>query len=334
MILNKQLSVLGLAACMSASIFISSVQADSRTPVGKINLSFTSELEEGESGGEVKVSTSSSKCYIDDVVIINDMGEWTAGSRPELRVYVAADDGYYFSSEKNTVFSLSGAGATFVKADTRNNESEVIVTVLLGRVDGSGVGNVNGMDWDEDSALAEWEDMNGAEKYQVKLYRGSKIIGSTVTTEDTSYDFSKRITGSGYYKFMVRSVGDDGDKGDWVESEEWYVSSSEAKEFSGLSDGSVPDENANASGGPGQSTAGWIQDQKGWWYQNGDSTYTRNNWQQIKNIWYFFDENGYMKTGWISWNNIWYYCDSSGAMLSNATTPDGFYVNADGVYVP
>ena len=55
--------------------------------------------------------------------------------------------------------------------------------------------------------------------------------------------------------------------------------------------------------------------------------------RQIDNLWYCFDENGYMKTGWILYKDAWYYCGESGAMLVNTTTPDGYYVNGDGVWV-
>jgi len=40
-----------------------------------------------------------------------------------------------------------------------------------------------------------------------------------------------------------------------------------------------------------------------------------------------------MKTGWILYKDAWYYCGESGAMLVNATTLDGYYVNGDGVWV-
>ena len=39
-----------------------------------------------------------------------------------------------------------------------------------------------------------------------------------------------------------------------------------------------------------------------------------------------------MKTGWILYKDAWYYCGESGAMLVNTTTPDGYYVNGDGVW--
>ena len=74
----------------------------------------------------------------------------------------------------------------------------------------------------------------------------------------------------------------------------------------------------------------WQSDDRGWWYQHSDGTYTKNGWEEIKGQWYFFDENGYMKTGWIDWEGKRYYCDDSGAMLKDTTTPDGTILGYDG----
>ena len=86
------------------------------------------------------------------------------------------------------------------------------------------------------------------------------------------------------------------------------------------------------TGGPGVESSGqWIQNAKGWWFQNSDGTCMRNGWQYIKGYWYYFNSDGYMQTGWIAWNGQWYYCDTgTGAMWHDATTPDGYRVNSSG----
>ena len=56
----------------------------------------------------------------------------------------------------------------------------------------------------------------------------------------------------------------------------------------------------------------WKQNNKGWWYQNEDSSYPQQRWQEIDGKQYYFDENGYM--------------------LSNTITPDGYRVGADGTF--
>lgn len=56
----------------------------------------------------------------------------------------------------------------------------------------------------------------------------------------------------------------------------------------------------------------WIQDGSNWKYRNDNGSYAAN-WQWIDGKSYYFDQNG--------------------NMLTNTTTPDGYTVNADGVWV-
>ena len=72
-----------------------------------------------------------------------------------------------------------------------------------------------------------------------------------------------------------------------------------------------------------------------WYYLNDVSGAMHTGWLLINNKWYYFDPvNGDMKVGWQFINNHWYYMDqSTGIMLTNTVTPDGYYVNGDGVWV-
>lgn len=59
----------------------------------------------------------------------------------------------------------------------------------------------------------------------------------------------------------------------------------------------------------------WQQDTAGWRVQSDNGTYLTNQWYQSpeSKLWYYIGENGYM--------------------LTNTYTPDGYFVNADGVWV-
>ena len=59
----------------------------------------------------------------------------------------------------------------------------------------------------------------------------------------------------------------------------------------------------------------WKKDSKGWWVQSDDGTYLTNQWYQSP-------ESG-----------LYYYMGADGYMLYDTITPDGFYVNADGVWI-
>ena len=270
---------------------------------------------------------------IDDVVITNEPSdEWDDGDKPKLKITLYADDDYYFASgfSKSSV-SLSGSDGT-VTSVSRSSSDTLIVYVTLDALDDDDSDHdldVSGLEWDESDGTASWEESDDAKKYEVRLYRGSSAVTSVLTTTSTSYDLSSYITKNGYYTFKVRGVYNTSTKGSWEESDSWYVSSSEAQEISssGSSNGNTPS-NTTSSG-----TGAWLKDNTGWWYCNADRSYTTNGWQYIDNLWYCFDENGYMKTGWILYKDAWYYCGESGAMLVNTTTPDGYYVNGDGVWV-
>ena len=81
---------------------------------------------------------------------------------------------------------------------------------------------------------------------------------------------------------------------------------------------------AKLGGSAGASAAGqsqsasapvWKQDSNGWWIENPDGSYLTNQWYQSPA------------------SGLWYYMGSDGYMLTNTTTPDGYTVNADGVWV-
>lgn len=236
---------------------------------------------------------------------------------------------------------------------------------------------VTGLRWDESDGTAYWDRNDNAYKYEVKLYRGDNSRASK-TTSERYCEFGSYFSGSGDYYFTVRAVGQNLVKGEWVASDRWYVSTSEAKDIRGYNDddddGTSDSSHGpgvygggayigGSAGGPGDSnvvtqgisgtvtygtsaygsdTLGaatyggnhWCQDGYGWWYQYANGTYPKNSWQCIDGKYYCFNESGYCRYGWIYWDNKWYYCGADGALMGNAYTPDGYYVGADGVWVP
>lgn len=72
---------------------------------------------------------------------------------------------------------------------------------------------------------------------------------------------------------------------------------------------------------------GWVNGEKGWWYQYTDGSYPKSCWQELYEYqglksdkgnkhWYYFDSKGYMcKSQWIKYNKKWYYVNKSGCML-------------------
>lgn len=63
----------------------------------------------------------------------------------------------------------------------------------------------------------------------------------------------------------------------------------------------------------------WIQEERGWWWQNDDGSYPTSAWYQI-------DGN---RDGGVEW----YYFDSEGWLVTNTTIDDKYTVNEDGAWV-
>ena len=58
----------------------------------------------------------------------------------------------------------------------------------------------------------------------------------------------------------------------------------------------------------------WKKSDKGWWYDNGDGTYPKNQWLKDNGKWFYFNGEGYLQTGWVKSGNTWYYLTESGAI--------------------
>ncbi len=183
---------------------------------------------------------------------------------------------------------------------------------------------------------AHWDsEREKGEKYQVQLRKGGTEV-TVIKTSSTSYNFSSYIKSDGNYKFRVRLVNGSkhGGWGDYSDTK-YFEGRSSSSSSSSRSSGSSGSSGvvAGSSGGPGGAPqqAGWQRDNKGWWYRRANGSYPANCWEYINGKWYFFGSTGYMVTGWIQWNGLWYFCGADGAMYTNTYTPDGYYVDGNGV---
>lgn len=74
----------------------------------------------------------------------------------------------------------------------------------------------------------------------------------------------------------------------------------------------------------------WKQDNVGWYYQNDDGGYVKNDWLTLGDEKYHFDSNGYMQSGLIEVNGIKHYFNNDGKMMYNGDTPEGYKIDVDG----
>lgn len=55
-------------------------------------------------------------------------------------------------------------------------------------------------------------------------------------------------------------------------------------------------------------------------------------WEQQEDGWYYYDEEGKPASGWILSNEKYFYLDETGRCLVDTITPDGYFVDGDGVW--
>jgi len=81
----------------------------------------------------------------------------------------------------------------------------------------------------------------------------------------------------------------------------------------------------------GAMQTGWYQENNKWYYlaENGKMV---TGLYQVYHSTYYFDGSGVMKTDWIKLGHGWHYFDKSGTMLRNTVTPDGYYVDQEGIW--
>jgi len=312
--------------------------------ITSIPVSITYDLSSGMTKSDVYATSDSDGI---SSVTVSSISNVSSGKRPTVKLTIKADtsDGYYFASsdastlKTSSAFDLSGDTTTYVSS-SRSSNSAVVLTVRLAKIDGSSSDDltIDSIDWDGDeSGSVTWSEATDADKYYVKLLRGS-TTKEEVQTENTSYDFSSYITSTGTYYVKVRAYNG-GTYGSWVTSDSLYVDSDTLSSI----ESNTSSSSSSSSNGPGtsnSSSGAWLKDSTGWWYCNADKTYTTNNWQQINGYWYYFNASGYMVTGWLKSpaSVKWYYLSTTdgstlGRMMTSYWTPDNYYVDSDGVWV-
>lgn len=173
---------------------------------------------------------------------------------------------------------------------------------------------------------------------------GVRLIAVVMKSSGTHYTDTKALLD---YGFAVA-----GNSGSSSSSSQGPVASTTA---AAETTGAVSPTETSAAAQETQAAGSWGQDSTGWYYNQADGTKAANRWLTIGEYDYWFDSNGYMATGWRKFSNgdwyylkssgamaknywiqdqgKWFYMGSTGAMLKDTTTPDGYKLDASGVWI-
>lgn len=328
--------ILCLAFCQLAlcQLFVlPAFGADNREKVKSVKLvvSVEEKPEVGKAIGTVKVSVSDDKIEILEPAryIDTDDEVWVRGEVPVVRMELAVKENTKYRFTSSTKVTSSG-GRSEVKAKKVLDGGDVLrVELRFPKVTGP---LEEPEDYYWDGRRARWAEVEDADKYEVRLYRGNSQV-TTVTANSTSYYFYPYMNRGGEYTFRVRALNStDGAKGGWTDkSEEFYLSSGDVYQGASPEQGSGNGNNA----GPGtQKQVGWNQDTSGWTYRQANGSLAQNTWLYVDNNWFYLGSGGYMKTGWLYVDNNWFYLNpisdgTRGAMKTGWVLVDNcwYYLN-------
>lgn len=83
----------------------------------------------------------------------------------------------------------------------------------------------------------------------------------------------------------------------------------------------------------GNMLTGWWKINSNWYYFNSVGA-MQTGWLLKEGKYYFLNTDGTRSYGWVNTQGDWYFFDlETGVMLTNTYTPDGRYVNAEGILV-
>jgi len=83
--------------------------------------------------------------------------------------------------------------------------------------------------------------------------------------------------------------------------------------------------------GSGAMKTSWLKDKDRWYYLDKEGVML-TGLQEINGSRYYLNASGAMETGWKQVDGNWYYFQTDGSLLRNGTSPDGYKLNADGIW--
>ena len=129
---GKRVLSLLLAAVMAFGMGTMTSLAATRKKITTVSVKVTADVQPENRYGEeeIEIETRGGNKYRFDYYEIENIGfEWVEDDVPQITIYLAAEDGYYFSLTKASAVKLTGA--TYVKASKQDSSETLKLTVKL-----------------------------------------------------------------------------------------------------------------------------------------------------------------------------------------------------------
>ena len=350
---------------VSASCLITVLQPVTSISLDRSSISLDS-ADNYQLSAYIYPSTASNKNVVwessdPSVATIDDNGMVTALKKGTTKITVKATDGSNVSDSctvtvKNTTYVCD----TVDKIESQHNYENECSDSWIYTIEGAECIEVG---FDERTAVESGFDyiyIFSADDTMVGKYTGTDLAGKTIRIEGPKVRIKLESDGSGNeWGFKVTSVKraskshlmelipakeatciEEGNNSYYYCSEcDKYFKDEAGTIETTISDEIIPakKDHEYVNGyckycGKAQYEAGWKKTSTGWWYDNGDGTYPKNEWKYIDGKWYHFDERGYRQTGWKYIGSNWYFFNESGDMRTGWFTRYGktYYCKPDG----
>lgn len=235
--------------------------------------------------------------------VINYSDTFTEGDR--IEVYIEGEDVYgqvnVFSSS-NFTFSVDMNSLMQTEYSEYANDYTVGNSVWMGVVDNAWIMPITDNPYEELGIQVK------------KVGDGIYSLDGLDIKEDTVYAIMVEMWGSRKSGTFSGGANAGGGGFSSVEPSFFKIASSSTTNISNTNNVS---NTSNTSAGDNEENIYyyWKNNETGWWVQCSDGTYLVNRWYQSPA------------------SGLWYYMGADGYMLTNTTTPDGYYVNGDGVWI-
>lgn len=183
---------------------------------------------------------------------------------------------------------------------------------------------------DDDGNYGAWK---SSAEWSVSTTTANKLSGNTSSSTNNS-----NTSGPGYNDSSSGNAGPgtttNTSNGQWLQNSVgwWWCNSDRSYPISSWKQINNKWYYFNSAGYCVQSD--WVKTNNKWYYCDTNGDMAVSCWKQIKGLWYYLNASGEcVQNAWVLSNGKYYYCGPDGDMWTNRRTPDGYWVNADGVWV-